>query len=193
MHEADLVGVHEARIAHHVAAVGQIDRQNRAAAVGDGAGAVVVEVLVVVSADVAAGENFFEVLEERRVDGHHVFEVTVLGAILNHQDLAVAFDDLGFDLAHFFILQDLNRHFAVEDLLTKSQGRISGRGNRFRGGQPRVGRTFSHDLSSGLSDHFGVKEAFGLIELRRSKTCHAALAATVTTFSAYLIGLCMSL
>ena len=35
MHEADLVGVHEARIAHHVAAVGQVDRQHRAAAVRD--------------------------------------------------------------------------------------------------------------------------------------------------------------
>ena len=87
MDEADLVGVHEAGIAHHVAAVGQIDGQHRAAAVRDGRGAVVVQLLVVVGADVAAGEDFFQVLEEGGVDRHHVFKVAVLGAILHHQDL----------------------------------------------------------------------------------------------------------
>ncbi len=55
--EADLVGVHEARVAHHVAAVGQVDGEDRAAAVLDGAAAVVVELRVVVGADVAAGER----------------------------------------------------------------------------------------------------------------------------------------
>src|SRR6266850_2977532 len=29
-------------------------------------------------------------------------------------------------------------------------------------GKPRVGFVFCHDLSSGLSDHFGVKDGFGL-------------------------------
>src|SRR5580692_8778032 len=29
-------------------------------------------------------------------------------------------------------------------------------------GQPSVGFDFSHDLSSGLSDHFGVNDGFGL-------------------------------
>src|SRR5580704_10307349 len=33
-------------------------------------------------------------------------------------------------------------------------------------GQPRVGFDFSHDFSSGLSDHFGVKEGFGLYLLK---------------------------
>ena len=108
MHEAHLVGVHEARIAHHVAAVGQIDGQHRSAAVLDGAGAVVVQLFVVVRADVAAGENLFQVLEERRIDRHHVFEVAVLGAILHHQDLAVALDDLRLDLADLLVQQDLD-------------------------------------------------------------------------------------
>ena len=40
---ADLVGVHEARVAHHVAAVGQVDREHGAAAVLDRRGAVVVQ------------------------------------------------------------------------------------------------------------------------------------------------------
>ena len=64
--EPDLVRVHEARVAHHVAAVGQVDGQHRAAAVQHGGGAVVVQLLVVVGADVAAREHLFEVLEERR-------------------------------------------------------------------------------------------------------------------------------
>ena len=57
--EADLVGVHEAGIAHHVAAVGEVDGEHRAAAVGDGGGAVVVQLLVAIAvgADVAAGED----------------------------------------------------------------------------------------------------------------------------------------
>src|SRR5271163_4975935 len=33
-------------------------------------------------------------------------------------------------------------------------------------GQPSVGFDFSHDFSSGLSDHFGVKEGFGLYLLK---------------------------
>ena len=117
MHEPDLVGVHEARIAHHVAAVGQIDGQHRSAAVRDGGGAVVVQLFVVVGADVAARENVFQVLEERRIDRHDVFELAVDRAILHHQDLAVALDDVGLDLADLLVLQDLDRQFAVQNLL----------------------------------------------------------------------------
>ena len=78
VHEADLVGVHEAGIAHHVAAVGEIDGQHRAAAVLHGRRAVVVQLLVVVGLDVAAGENVFEMLREFGVNRHHIFEVAVL-------------------------------------------------------------------------------------------------------------------
>ena len=116
--EADLVGVHEAGIAHHVAAVGEVDGEDGAAAVGDGGGAVVVQLLVVVGADVAAGEDVFEVLHHRRVDGHNVLEVAVDGAILDHQDLAVALDDLRLDLADLLVEQDLVGELAVDDLLT---------------------------------------------------------------------------
>ena len=107
MDEPDLVGIHEARIAHHVAAVREIDGQDRSAAVLNGAGAVVVELLVVVSADVTAGEALFQVPEERRVDRHDVFKMTVLRAILHHQDLAVALDNLRLDFADFLVQQDL--------------------------------------------------------------------------------------
>ena len=118
MDEADLVRVHEARVAHHVAAVGQIDRQDRAAAVLDGAAAVVVQLLVVVGADVAARKDVFEVLEERRVVRHDVFEVPVQRAVLDHQDLAVALDDGRLDLADLLVEQDLVVALAVEDFLS---------------------------------------------------------------------------
>ena len=58
-------------------------------------------------------------------------------------------------------------------------------------GQPSGGFDFWYDLSSGLSDHLGVNEGFGLMLFSLSKTAHAPLAATVTAFSTYLIGLCI--
>src|SRR5580658_4048190 len=60
-------------------------------------------------------------------------------------------------------------------------------------GQPSGGFCFSHDFSSGFSDHLGVKDGLGLIELKVLNTCQAAPAATVTAFSTYLIGLCIRL
>ena len=58
-------------------------------------------------------------------------------------------------------------------------------------GQPSGGLVFSYDLSSGLSDHLGFGEGFGLTRLMRSNTTHVALAAATATFSTYLIGLRM--
>ena len=78
MDKPDLVGVHKAGVAHHVAAVGQIDRQNRSAAVLNRGRAVIVKLFVVVRFDVAAREERFDVLQELRVDRHHVFEMAVL-------------------------------------------------------------------------------------------------------------------
>ena len=63
------------------------------------AGAVIVECFVAVSADVAARKNVFQVLRERWIDRHQVFELPVNRAFLYHQDLAVAFDDLRLDFA----------------------------------------------------------------------------------------------
>ncbi len=39
------------------------------------------------------------------------------GAVFHHQDLAVALDDFGLDLADFFVHQHFVGQFAVEDLL----------------------------------------------------------------------------
>ena len=188
VHEADLVGVHEARIAHHVAAVGQIDGQDRAAAVRDGAGTVIVQFFVVVRANVAAGEHVFEMLAEGGIDRHQVFEVAVDGALLHHHDLAVLLDDLGLDLAQLFVLQDLDRQLAVEDLLADIRDALGT--ERIGLARPaQLGLLLFPALEQGLSDHFGVKEGFGLIEFSLSKTNQAALAATATAFSTCLIGL----
>ena len=61
VHKANLVRIHEAGIAHHVAAVGQIDRQHRSAPVRHRRGAVVVQLLVIVSFNVAARKDLFQV------------------------------------------------------------------------------------------------------------------------------------
>ncbi len=106
VHEAHLIRIHEAGIAHHVAAVGEVDREHRPASMLDGAAAMIVQRRVVVRADVASRKDLFEVLEERRVDRHDVFEVPVDRTVLDHENLTVALHDLRLDLAHLFAEQD---------------------------------------------------------------------------------------
>ena len=89
-------------------------------------------------ADVAAGEALFEVLEEGGVDGHHVFKVAVLGAVLDHQDLAVALDDLGLDFADFFVQQNFVGQLAVQDLLADLGDALGA--ERVGGARPAKGR-----------------------------------------------------
>src|SRR5579864_31854 len=79
----------------------------------------VVQLLVVVRAHVGAVERLFEVLEERRIHGHHVLEVTVDRAILDHQDLAVALDNPRLDLPDLLGEQHLVVALAVENLLAR--------------------------------------------------------------------------
>ena len=117
MDKAHLVGVHEAGIAHHVAAVGEINGQHRPTAMGDGRGAVFVQLVIVVGAHIAARKDFFQMTEKIRVHGHYVFKMAVLGAIFDHQDLAIALDDLRFDLADLFVHQDFVGQLTVNDLL----------------------------------------------------------------------------
>jgi hypothetical protein len=140
MDEADLIGVHEAGIAHHVAAVGEVDGEHGAAAVRHRRGAVVVQLVVIVGANVAAGEDFFEVLEERGVDGHDVFKVAVLRAILDHEDFAVALDDLRLDLADLLVEENLVGQLAVDDLLANLGDAL--RTERVCGARPAEGRLF---------------------------------------------------
>src|ERR1700704_1245582 len=50
-------------------------------------------------------------------------------------------------------------------------------------GQPSGGFVFSYDLSSGLSDHLGMKDGRWLILFRLLNTTHAPLAAMESPFS----------
>src|SRR5260370_14480504 len=50
-------------------------------------------------------------------------------------------------------------------------------------GKPSVGLVFSHDFSSGLSDHFGVTEALGLRLLKSWLVLNVIPAALPTTQS----------
>ena len=115
MDEAHLVRIHEARIAHHVAPVRQIDCQHRAASPLHCRGAVIVKVLVVVGTDVAPRELRFDVLEELGIDGHEILRLAVLGTLLDHPDLVVALDDRRGHLTDLLGLQDRVVNFAVED------------------------------------------------------------------------------
>ena len=110
-----LIGVHEAGIAHHVAAVGQIHRQDGAAAVLYGAAAVVVQTFVVVGWNIPAGKVLLDPLEELHIDGHEVFGLAVLGAFLDHPDLAVSLNNVGFDLADLLVEQLLPLGVAAGD------------------------------------------------------------------------------
>src|SRR5712664_3450857 len=54
-------------------------------------------------------------------------------------------------------------------------------------GQPKVGFVFCHDFNRGLSDHFGVKDGFGLYRLKIWIVSKAPPAAIVRQRSACLI------
>jgi hypothetical protein len=128
MNEPDLIRVHETRVAHHVAPVRKIDCEHRSAAVLNGACSVFVKPFVVVRANVAARKDFFEVLEEGRVIRHHIFEVPVLLAVLNHQDFTVALDYLSLYFADSLIEQYFVRQLAVDDLLSNLRNALGAQG-----------------------------------------------------------------
>jgi len=116
VNKTDLVRIHEARIAHHVAAICQVDGQYSTASIFDRRSPVVMKLFVVVRLLVAARKKSLDVRQEFRIHRHQVFKVSVFGAIFDHPDLAVTFDDLGFDLTNLFIDQRRDIAFAADDL-----------------------------------------------------------------------------
>jgi len=114
VNEPDLVGVHEAGVAHHVAAVRQVDREDRPAAVPDRGGPVVVKPVFRYD-EVPARIERLEPPEERGVRGHDVLEMSVCGTILLHHDPAAVLFDRGLDLPRVSLDQDLPVRFARED------------------------------------------------------------------------------
>ena len=127
---ADLVGVHEARVAHHVAAVGQVDGQHRAAAVLDRRRAVVVEA-VGDGVEVAAGEQVLEALEERRVDRQRVGEGAVrAGRSSRSTTLPSRSRMCALISPTCSLTSDLDRLLAATGSGRASRGRRSGRASR---------------------------------------------------------------
>src|SRR5262249_51793790 len=129
----DLVGVHETGVTHHVAAVRQINCEHRAAPVLDGTAPVIVQLLVIVRADVTAREDFLDVLEERRIYSQRVF-VTAMGrTVFNHQNVAVTLEDGRLDLADLLIEENADVASAIYD----GCSRLSYAGRAKRIGLPR--------------------------------------------------------
>src|SRR5262249_17728527 len=95
---ANLVRVHEARIAHNVAAIRQVDSQHRAASKLDIRSAVTMNIFVFSSLKVATKEERLDPLEKRGISRHHIFKLPVLRTSLSHHDVTVSLDDLRFDL-----------------------------------------------------------------------------------------------
>jgi hypothetical protein len=134
MHEANLVRVHETGVAHHVAAVRQVNRQHRASAMFDGGTTVVVQLLVVVRPNITAEKHLLKMFEERRVHCHHVLEAPVDRAVLDHDDLAVLLKDGGFDLTDLLIQEDGDVLLTVNDRLSRLLR--AGRAQRIRFPRP---------------------------------------------------------
>ena len=78
--------------------------------------AVIVKLFVVMCADIAPGKRLLKVTKKLRINGEDVFEVPVDRAILDHQDFAIAFDDLRLDFAGFFVHQNAVILSAVDNL-----------------------------------------------------------------------------
>src|SRR4026208_1056018 len=78
-----------------------------------------VELLVVVGADITSRKHLLEVLEESRVDRHHVLEMAVDGTVFLHDDLPVFLSDGRLDLADLFVEKEGHVLLSVENFLPR--------------------------------------------------------------------------
>ena len=109
MNESDLIGIHKAWVAHHIAPVRQIDCKNRATTILDRACPVVMELFVVVRPLVATRELILKVGKHLWISRHNVFKAPMLRALLDHPDLAVTLDNFSLDFTDFFVLENFDR------------------------------------------------------------------------------------
>ncbi len=75
------------------------------------------QLLVIVGANVAARKHVFQMLRKIRINGHQIFKAPVLGALFYHQNLAIALDDGGLDLANLFVHQHFVGKMPIKNLL----------------------------------------------------------------------------
>ena len=111
---AHLVRVHEARVAHHVAAVGEVDGEHRAAAVLNRGCAVVVQ-RVRDGGKIASRKEALHPPQELRINREGVREGAVHRAGLLDHDLAVTLEDLRAYFADVFLDERLDGLFARDD------------------------------------------------------------------------------
>ena len=114
---SNLIGVHEARVAHHVAAVRQVDRQHGATAVLDRGSPVAMDQVVAQGPIITSWKTPLYRSRELRVDREQVFKRTVLLAILADENLAVFLDEVRLDLAHVAVHQIGDVSLSADDLL----------------------------------------------------------------------------
>src|SRR5262245_10078927 len=119
MYQTNLVRVHETRVAHHVAAIGKVDRENCAPSIADRTVAVIVNSLIAMRSDVPTGKNCFEMPQQLWGDRDYVFTVSMSSAIFNHEDSAVSFEDGGLYFSHAFTEENRDIFPAGDDLLTR--------------------------------------------------------------------------
>ena len=136
------------------------------------------------------GNTSSRCLKNAGVDRHHVLEVAVDGAVLHHQDLAVALDDRRLDLADLLVQEDADVLLAVEDLLPRLAR--AGRAERIglaRPAERRLGLLIrlQQRLVRPARDERGVLLDLVGVE----NTCQMPLAAIDRPFSTYFIGACI--
>src|SRR5690606_23543565 len=86
-------------ITHHVAAIREVDRQYRPAAVADTRGAVTMDQRIAEGLKVASGEAVLQEAAELGVDREEILEGSMLGTRFPHADLSVLLVERGADLA----------------------------------------------------------------------------------------------
>jgi len=118
------------------------------------------------------------------VDGHQVFEVSVLGQSLTIQ-IFHALDDLRLISPTFSFIRTSTGNLPSRNpanVGTHSGKRVS------RARPAQRGFDFSHDFSSGFSDH-RRRRRIGSNTFKREKMAQRPCSGNVTAFSTYLIGL----
>src|SRR5687768_937038 len=112
MYVTDLVRIHEARIAHHVAAVSQVNGQYRSTPKFDVRSSVTMNRRVFGCAKVAAKKQRFNSSKELGISCHHVIKLPVFRTSFTHDDVAVDFQNLCFDFTRMLMHQGIERGFA---------------------------------------------------------------------------------
>ena len=115
VHVPHLVRIHEARVAHHVAAVGEIDGEDRAAAVLDRRRSVPVDQLVTQRAEIAPGIARLDDAAEFGIDGKQILERAVVVTRLANDEASVLLGDSRLHFADVAVHQLGQVALAAED------------------------------------------------------------------------------